>query len=93
MTPTVFVASLTILLVIFFLRKKMTNGINSYFDLSIKFQSEWIVYVVFVLLVVVISLGMLLDTKTEGALSKGFSNMEPSVNQRPNPLFDINTYW
>ncbi len=93
MTPMLFVSSLVVLLVIFFLRDKTSNIINDKLNLSFKFQSEWIVYLVSILLIITISLGMLLDTQTEGALSKGFSSMEPSAKQRPNPLFDINTYW
>jgi len=93
MTPTIFMSSLLFLLTIFFSRKMITKYINSKYDLKHKIQSEWIVYTLSFLFIIIISLGMLLDPPKEGALSKGFDKLEPSANKRPNPLFDVNTYF
>jgi hypothetical protein len=78
-----------------FLRFKITNLINENFSLNSKFQSEWIVYALTVFFIIVIAMGMLMDnTKSKyGQVSEGFQNLKPKKDTRPNPLFDINTYW
>ena len=92
MSASSFIISLTILLAIFFLRFKITSILNDE-QKKIKIQSEWIVYIVTVLLIVVISLAMLRDTGGSTALSDGFNSVSTHINERPNPMFDINTYW
>jgi len=90
MTGSIFILSLTVLLIIFLLRKKITLYINDNYNLKFKIQSEWIVYVLFIIFVFIMALGMLLDQGSEGKVSVGFSSMQPEVQKKPNPLFDIN---
>jgi hypothetical protein len=88
----VFSLSLIIILGILLLRFKIVNFINKNFDID--FQSEWIVYFLTIIFIVVIAMGMLLDDKsTKNKLSDGFKNITPTQSNKPNPMFDINTYW
>jgi len=92
LTSLVFSLSLIIILVILLLRFKIVNFINKNFDVD--FQSEWIVYFLTIVFIVVIAMGMLLDDKsTKNKLSDGFKNITPKQSNKPNPMFDINTYW
>ena len=90
MTGSTFMLSLTVLLTIFLMRKKITIYINDNYNLKCKIQSEWIVYLLFIIFVFIMALGMLLDQGAEGKVSVGFSSMQPTVQKKPNPLFDIN---
>ena len=90
MTGSVFMLSLTVLLTIFLIRKKIAIYVNDNFNLKFKIQSEWIVYILFIVFVFIMAFGMLLDQGNEGKVSKGFSSMQPEVQKKPNPLFDIN---
>ena len=92
MSSLVFSLSLIIILGILLLRFKIVNFINKNFDID--FQSEWIVYFLTIIFIVVIAMGMLLDDKsTKNKLSDGFKNITPTQSNKPNPMFDINTYW
>ena len=92
MSSLVFSLSLIIIFAILLLRFKIVNFINKNFDID--FQSEWIVYFLTIIFIVVIAMGMLLDDKsTKNKLSDGFKNITPTQSNKPNPMFDINTYW
>ena len=92
MSSLVFSLSLIIILGILLLRFKIVNFINKNFDID--FQSEWIVYFLTIIFIVVIAMGMLLDDKSrKNKLSDGFKNITPTQSNKPNPMFDINTYW
>ena len=93
MTGLVFSISIAIILAIFLLRFKITTFINESFDF--KFQSEWIVYILSIVFIIIISMGMLMDeTKDKYSdVSEGFKNLKPKQDDKPNPVFDINTYW
>jgi uncharacterized membrane protein YhaH (DUF805 family) len=95
MTETSFALSLIILLLIFLMRFKITEFLNENLKVNFKFQSEWVVYFITITFMVVVIVGMLLDdTKNKyGEVSEGFKNLKPKQDTRPNPLFDINTYW
>ena len=92
MSFNLFILSLTVIIILLLIRFKIVKLINKNFDTD--FQSEWIVYFLTIAFIVVIAMGMLLDdTSSPNKLSDGFKNMKPSSNDRPNPMFDINTYW
>ncbi|MEA3553192.1 MAG: hypothetical protein U9R39_02185 [Campylobacterota bacterium] len=93
MSGLAFSISLLVILVVLLLRFKIVNFINKNFDVD--FQSEWIVYFLTIIFIMVIAMGMLLDdTKNKyGQVSEGFKNLKPKQEDRPNPMFDINTYW
>ncbi|MEA3498130.1 MAG: hypothetical protein U9R16_03625 [Campylobacterota bacterium] len=93
MSGLAFIISIAILLIIFILRFKITNFINESFNFN--FQSEWIVYILTIIFIIVIAMGMLMDDtkKKYGEVSEGFKNLKPKQDDRPNPMFDINTYW
>ena len=92
MSALVFSLSLIIIVAILLLRFKIVNFINKNFNVD--FQSEWIVYFLTIVFMIVIAMGMLLDdTSTKNKLSDGFKKITPSQSNRPNPMFDINTYW
>ena len=92
MTGSLFTFSLLFLLTIFFLRHKIVNFINSSFELEYKIQSEWIVYILTILFIVVISAGMLLDNTKEkyANISDGFEKIRSKNDEQPMRFFDIN---
>lgn len=92
MTENSFVLSLSILLIIFLMRKRITLFLNDNFEFKYKIQSEWIVYILTVLFIVVISMGMLLDdTKSKYSnISDGFENIRSKAEEKPHRWFDIN---
>jgi len=91
MTGTLFVLSLVFLLIIFFIRHKIVNVINSNFELENKIQSEWIVYILTILFIAVISAGMLLDNTKEkyANISDGFEKIRSKNVEQPMRFFDI----
>jgi len=95
MTNLSFALSFAILVIIFLLRLKITDIINESYKPKTTFQSEWIVYILSVLFVALILMGMLMDNTTQkySDLSNGFEKLQSRPNDRPNPMFDINTYW
>lgn len=90
MSLLAFSLSLIIILTVLLLRFKIVALINKNFDID--FQSEWLVYFLTIVFIIVIAMGMLFDDSTN-KLSEGFKNMKPSQSDKPNPMFDINTYW
>ncbi|MEA3383607.1 MAG: hypothetical protein U9Q20_02885 [Campylobacterota bacterium] len=91
MTENSFILSLTILLIIFFMRNKITSAINENFNFKYKIQSEWIVYILTIFFIAVISAGMLLDdTKNKYSdISNSFENIRTQINEKPKSIFDF----
>ena len=92
MTLNSFILSLTVLLLIFFMRQKLTQFLNENFTFKNKIQSEWIVYILSILFIIVISMGMLLDnTKDKYAdISDSFEKIRSQADTKPHRWFDIN---
>ena len=95
MTDMSFVLSIIILTLIFLVRMKIVEMINNNFNLKTKVESEWVVYFITFAFIIVIIAGMLLDgtKKKYSSVSDGFEKIQSRPNDRPNPMFDINTYW
>jgi len=95
MTGISFVLSIIILTIIFLVRIKIVEMINNNFNLKTKVESEWVVYFIVFVFIIVIIAGMLLDgtKKKYGDVSAGFEKIQSRPNDRPNPMFDVNTYW
>lgn len=91
MNAMTFLFSLTAILGVFLVRHKITEYLNERFQPKEKFQSEWIVYILTIFFIIVISYGMLLDTKKAGPnVSDSIENLEPAQEKKPHPWFDIN---
>jgi hypothetical protein len=90
---------LVILGIFYGLKDYITDFLNktffNQFD-NITFKSEYLSYLLFALLMATLVFGMLSGDKivqNYGNVSAGFENLKPSDRDRPNPLFDIDTYW
>ncbi len=92
MEETSFVLSLVTLVIILLLRKRLTAFLNESLTLSYKIQSEWIVYILTILFMIVIGVGMLMDdTKKKYAnISESFEKVRTMPDDKPHPWFDIN---
>lgn len=89
MSSTVFFISLVIVLIIFFMRKKIVAYIFEEFDIYI--QSEVVVYITSIAFIALILVGMLFDgTKDKySSISKNFDNIRPKPNDQPHRYFNI----
>lgn len=95
MNITSFLLSLSILVIIFLMRKEIVSIINKKFNLQI--GSEIIVYIISIFFIIIIGVGMLRDGTKEkySDIGEGIKSLDPQNDEkaRPNPLFDIDTYW
>jgi len=95
MTIISFLLSLSILVIIFIMRKEIVAIINTKFNLKI--ETEIIVYIISFLFIIIIGVAMLMDgTKDKYShIGAGIENLGPKDDEssRPHPMFDINTYW
>ena len=65
---------------------------NSHF----KIKKIYISYFAFILLIIILIIGMASGTKTKKTfknVSSGFEKVRAKDDGRPNPMFDIDTYW
>ncbi len=92
MTENSFILSLTILLIVFLMRHRLTLFLNESFEFKSKIQSEWIVYILTILFIAVISIGMLMDdTKNKYSdISDSFEEYRLKVQNKSGGLFNIN---
>jgi len=64
------------------------------YNISLRLKDELFNYLLAVVLALVLGFGMLSGVKQKGGdVTDGFDNMQGFGNNRPNPLFDIDTYW
>ncbi len=97
MSETAFAFSLILLGIGFGLKSALTNWLNKTLSLGFKIKESYFSYFLMVLLILVIVLGMFFGTsvkKKYSNVSDGFEKARgTSDKNRPNPLFDIDTYW
>jgi len=89
MNNSLFFLSLTLVLIVFFMRKKIVEYLFEQFDIYI--GSEIIVYITSVLFIALIVMGMLFDdTKTKYSnISNSYENMKPNPQNKPHRYFNI----
>jgi hypothetical protein len=99
MSPSFFFIGLTVLFILLLLRQNIANFLNKKFELpneysSYKIETEWIVYLLAFLLIVLITYGMIMGVTDNPfgnvTVGGGIENMGDSPNQKPHRLFDIN---
>jgi len=99
MSNTQFGLILLILGILYGFKDKITYKINQYIFQDTKnsyFKSIYLSYTLFFILLISLVIGMLSGQKTVkkyGNVSDGFEKVRPKNMDRPNPLFDIDTYW
>ncbi len=99
MSESLFGVVLIVLGIIYGLKDYVTNLINEELeknDSSFKLKSEYVSYLLFIVLAVTLVFGMMLGTKTKTTfdnVSSGFEKVRAKDDGRPHPLFDIDTYW
>ncbi len=99
MSETNFAFILLLLSLAYGFKSKITKIINQIFFKNydnFELKSKYISYLLFIILIFVLVFGMMLGTKTEktyGNVSEGFKKVRTKGEDRPNPLFDIDTYW
>ena len=91
MTAISYIIYLVILLIIFLFKEQLTDYLNLKLNMDIKIKSVWIIYFLSVIFVIITSLAMLIANNSE--VTDGFKNLKPSAQNKPNPMFDINTDW
>jgi uncharacterized membrane protein len=99
MTPSFFITSLTVLLIVLLLRKKICNMLNNIFNLpnehtEFEIKTEWIVYILAALLTLLMIYGMVMGVTDNPfgnvSVGGGIENLEHSPSKQPHRLFDIN---
>jgi len=93
MSPGVFVISLTILLIILIIRKNIVNFLNESIHFPYEVKTEYVVYVITAIFIVVMTFGMIMGTTknfSNVSVGGGIENLDNSPNRKPNRLFDIN---
>jgi hypothetical protein len=99
MNNTQFVLILLILAIIYSLKDYITDKINQYIfpnTKKIHFKSIYLSYILFFILLISLVLGMQNSQQTVkkySNVSDGFKKIRSKDKDRPNPLFDIDTYW
>ncbi len=87
--------------IVYGLENKITKYINDNFIIdkfeNFRITNKHISYLLFIILSITLVVGMLSGDKivnsNYGNVSDGFENVKPKDMDRPNPLFDIDTYW
>jgi len=93
MSPGVFVISLTILTIILIIRKNIVNFLNESVHFPYEVKTEYLVYVVTAIFVVVVTLGMMMGTTknfSNMSVGGGIENLDSSPDRKPHRLFDVN---
>ncbi len=98
MSESQFLLILLILGLIYGFENKITSYINKKFfeDIDFKLNSKYLSYILALILALTLVFGMLLGTKTKKTfsnVSQGFEKARSPGEDRPHPLFDIDTYW
>lgn len=99
MNESLFGILLVVLGVTYGLKDTIVNLLNKLFFTQkdgFKIQSLHITYILMFILALVLAVGMTMgqevQRKTYGNVSDGFEKMR-NPDDKPNPLFDIDTYW
>lgn len=93
MSPGVFVISMTILLIVIIIRKNIANFLNESIHFPYQVKTEYIVYVVTAIFIVVMTLGMIMGTTknfSNMSVGGGIENLNSSPDKKPHRLFNIN---
>ena len=99
MSESLFATLLIILALLYGFKKQITKFINVILlqdKTNTTFKSVYLSFTLFILMFVVLIYGMLYGTKVKtkfSNVSQGFEKIKPKNSDRPNPLFDIDTYW
>ncbi len=99
MNESLFGILLVVLGVTYGFRNKITTLLNKLIftqDDEFKLERQHLTYFLMFLFAIVLALGMTMgkdvQRKTYGNISDGFEKVR-NPDDKPNPLFDINTYW
>ncbi|MBD3842070.1 MAG: hypothetical protein IE909_09340 [Campylobacterales bacterium] len=94
MSPSVFFVSLTILLILFLLRKKIVGFLNNSLNFPIEIKVEWFIYLLVIGLVVVLAAGVLMGVTDNSfgnvSVGGGIENLNDAPSRKPHRMFDIN---
>lgn len=89
MSSIAFFISLTIVLVVFFMRKKIVEYLFEEYDIYI--GSEVIVYITSFIFIILVLVGMLFDGTKErySDISKNYDKLRPKTDDQPHRYFNI----
>ena len=99
MDEGLFAILLVFILLLFIFNNNIANFTNKTLhnnDISFNFQKVYISYLAFIILSLVLIIGMASGTKTKQKfknVSSGFEKARTKDDDRPHPMFDIDTYW
>ncbi len=90
MNSLAFFISLTLVIVVFLMRKKIVEYLFEEHDIYI--GSEIIVYITSIIFIALILIGMLFDGTKErySDISENYDKMRPKTDNKPHRYFDIN---
>ena len=92
MNELLFAIAFALIIFIFVTRHKIVDYFS--YNLNIRIESEVIVYILTVFVIMLVLAGMLLDNTKEkySGISENYDKMKTPANERPHRYFDINTY-
>lgn len=92
MNEFIFAIALALIILVFVTRHKIVDYFS--YNLNIRVESEVIVYILSVLLILLVLAGMLLDNTKEkySEISENYDKMKGKPDERPHRYFDVNTY-
>jgi len=92
MNEILFILAFAFIVVIFVSRHKIVDYLSD--NLNIRVESEVIVYILTILIIILVFTGMLFDNTKEKYkdISENYDKMKTIPEKKPHRYFDVNTY-